>query len=271
MLYYITIWIICIGSRESGKNKKKEMEEHENIAFQSCGRYCGTCLKLLLEFTRQSSASKMRRLSSCTFLLVFPHARYILREYLLERTTVCSLLYRKSYPSFTSTVRFAISIFFYPLIIYLCFLSIRLAVDFYLRNRLYEYILATFFYHFLSFYLYRMSLFEIVLSSSSLCFTFESNIAYCYMSAITAIKFYYFKLKLLLDFNWILVRILSSLVSKCFDSWNILTLERRNSRLYILRFFNVCVFECVPLAFYYRLIRFYNFTSIFLNTYFFKL
>lgn len=90
------------------------MEEHDDIAFQSCGRYCGTCLKLLLEFTRQSSASKMRRLSSCTFLLVFPHSRYILREYLLKRTTVCSLLYGKSYPSFTSTVCFAISIFFLP-------------------------------------------------------------------------------------------------------------------------------------------------------------
>lgn len=120
------------------------MKEHENIAFQSCGRYCGTCLKLLLEFTRQSLASKMQRLSSCTFLLVFPHSRYILREYLLKGTTVCSLLYGKSYPSFTSTVGFVISIFFYPLIIYLCFLSIRLAVDFYLRNRLYEQVFAIF-------------------------------------------------------------------------------------------------------------------------------
>lgn len=89
------------------------MKEHENIALQSCSRYCGTCLKLLREFTRRSSASKMRRLSSCTFLLVFPHLRYILRGYLLKRTTVCSLLYGKSYPSFTSTVRFVISILFF--------------------------------------------------------------------------------------------------------------------------------------------------------------
>lgn len=130
------------------EKQKTEIEEHENIAFQSCGRYCGTCLKLLLyeaKLSFENAASQFLHFSPCISARA-PHPSRVSsrkddRLFSTIQQILSQLYFHRAFRDFN---------FFYPLIIYLCFLSIRLAVDFYLRNRLYEQILFIIFYLFIS-------------------------------------------------------------------------------------------------------------------------
>lgn len=89
-----------------------------------------------LNLRSKARSSKMQHLTSCTFLFVFSYSRYILRVSCKKNDRLFSATWRISSQFYFQRAFHVVSS--HPLIICPYFLSIRLVVDFYSKNRLCE-------------------------------------------------------------------------------------------------------------------------------------